>query len=128
MKGEAAILGPAAFVAMIGELVNDLNGSNPHFWHHIILEGAAIMLCVLCYIVYKLEVRSCIHSMQYIRSVNSLYMFGFAIFIGFQMEKYRVVFIFCFHSASKEEPAARTVYGYVLGDFRLYDADAPNEW
>ena len=66
MKGEAAILGPAAFVAMIGELVNDLNGSNPHFWHHIILEGAAIMLCVLCYIVYKLEVCCCIHSVRYI--------------------------------------------------------------
>merc|ERR1719499_341401 len=65
MKGEAAILGPAAFVAMIGELVNDLNGSNPHFWHHIILEGAAIMLCVLCYIVYKLELpkRNLLHGL-----------------------------------------------------------------
>jgi len=56
MKGEMYILAPAALVAMAGELNNDLNVNNPHFWHHIILECTAMLLGALCFVIYKLQI------------------------------------------------------------------------
>ena len=54
MKGEIYMLAPAALVAMIGELFNDLNTDNPHFWYRIIVEGAAMMIGIICYVIYRL--------------------------------------------------------------------------
>jgi len=65
MKGEIFVLGPAALFAMIGELVSDLSPSNPHFWHHIVLECAAMMLSFLCFVIYKFQIakRSLLHGL-----------------------------------------------------------------
>merc|ERR1712228_756883 len=59
-------LPPPALLFMIGEVVLDLHVENPHFWHHVILECAAILLGVLCIIMYKLQLerRNVLHGLS----------------------------------------------------------------
>lgn len=56
MKGEFSVMMVAGALEVIGETIRDRSASNPHFWHHIILAGAALMMGLLCLMFYKLKV------------------------------------------------------------------------
>jgi len=55
MKGEMYVLGPAAAVAMAGE-IKFSKGVNMHLWHHTILESCAILMSILMIIMYRLKI------------------------------------------------------------------------
>ena len=57
LKGEFNVMIIAAMLEMTGEFVNNWgNLDNPHVWHHVLLDVAAIMLGSLCLLFHKLKV------------------------------------------------------------------------
>ena len=62
LKGEFSVMIPIAMLEMAGEIVTNWKAPgpglrNPHIWHHVLLDIAAIMLGGLCLLFYKLKVQ-----------------------------------------------------------------------